>query len=433
MEENNGRQFITRRDRGPRKPVNIVKENGPWMEAVIVPKGSQQRAKRNGQVMLHDTGVSDCNKKQGLDSVEDVGQYYGDDMKDNGGDKISLVSADANQVQIEGGAASKGFDASLKNLIFVHKVDMVVLLETRISGDKAKKAIRSFGFRYSEIVEALGFVRGIWLMWNNSNLVVKVMERHLQFLHYQLMIGGQIPWYFTAVYASPHENVTGSYGRNWMIEGSRLIDLGAQGPFFTWSGHERVFKRLDRCLCNMEWQELFPESMVKADIRGCNLLAECIVKQHDSRLWKNVARLWPEVIKGIGWEVRDGRSVKFWEDRWLNGVDKLGNYFVGELGMLNSTLTVSQTLNREGNWNWAWLEGVLLHEVTQLLKSIPPPCLEDGDDIVVWRGIGEQVFGISNVPAVERRCEYRAGGHLEGDLEGENHKKDPDIFVVSST
>ncbi|KAI9106592.1 hypothetical protein K1719_022120 [Acacia pycnantha] len=191
IEENNGKQFIKRRDRGPRKPVNIVKENGPRMEAVIVPKGSQQ------------------SKKQGLDSVEDVGQYYGDNMEDNRGDKNSLVSADADQVQIEGGATSKGFAPSLKNLIFVHKVDMVVRLETRISGDKAKKAIRSFGFKYSEIVEALG---------------------------------------------------------------SRLIDLGAQGPLFTWrgpkwSGHERVFKRLDRCLCNMGWQELFPDSMVKAGVR----------------------------------------------------------------------------------------------------------------------------------------------------------------------
>ncbi|KAI9122673.1 hypothetical protein K1719_006513 [Acacia pycnantha] len=106
--------------------------------------------------------------------------------------------------------------------------------------------------------------------------------------------------------------------------------------------------------------------------RGANWLAECIVKQHDSPLWKNVARLWPEVTKGIGWEVRDGRSVKFWEDRWLNGADKLGNHYVGELGILNPTLTV---------------------------------------------------FGISNVSAVERRCEYGARGHLED----ENHKKDPGV------
>ncbi|KAI9097849.1 hypothetical protein K1719_025620 [Acacia pycnantha] len=41
MEENNGRQFIKRKDRGPRKPVSIVKENGLRTEAVIVPKGSQ--------------------------------------------------------------------------------------------------------------------------------------------------------------------------------------------------------------------------------------------------------------------------------------------------------------------------------------------------------------------------------------------------------
>ncbi|KAI9078841.1 hypothetical protein K1719_039182 [Acacia pycnantha] len=419
IEENNGRQFIKRRDRGPRKPMSLVKENGLRTEAVIAPKGSQQRGKGNGQVMLNDTGVSDCSKKQGLDSVEDVGQYYGDDMEDNGGDKISLVVADADQVQIEGGATSKGFVVSLKNLIFVHKVDMVVLLETRISGDKAKKAIRSFGFSF-------------YTVW---------------------------------------------------IEGSKLIDLGAQGPFFTWrgpkwSGHERVFKRrkgkfrspslnhqyLSRIDMRREKPFRFEAAWLKhsdfgnflltkwvrgGDVcgnirvlkkqlgvwskevfghiryrirglcrrleriqrskygRGANWLAECIVRQHDSCLWKNVARLWPEVIKGIGWKVRDGRSVKFWEDRWLNGVDKLGNYFVGELEMLNSTLTVSQTLNERREWNWAWLEWVLPHEVTQLLKVIPPPCPEDGDDIVVWRGDRETAH--NRLLTADRRARILGG------------------------
>ncbi|KAI9121865.1 hypothetical protein K1719_007255 [Acacia pycnantha] len=110
--------------------------------------------------------------------------------------------------------------------------------------------------------------------------------------------------------------------------------------------------------------------------RGANWLVECIVMQHDSSLWKNVARLWLEVIKG-------------------------------ELGMLNSTLTVSQTLNREGNWNWAWLEGVLPHEVTQLLKAIPPPCPEDGDDIVVWRGDRETAH--NRLLTVARRARILGG------------------------
>ena len=69
--------------------------------------------------------------------------------------------------------------------------------------------------------------------------------------------------------------------------------------------------------------------------RGANWLTECIVKQIDSSLWKNVARSLPEVITGIGWDVREGRSVKFWEDRWLYEVHKLANYYVGELGQLN--------------------------------------------------------------------------------------------------
>ncbi|KAI9117064.1 hypothetical protein K1719_012063 [Acacia pycnantha] len=55
---------------------------------------------------------------------------------------------------------------------------------------------------------------------------------------------------------------------NEWIQDCCLIDLEANGPFFTWKGPkweglERVYKRLDRCLCNVSWQELF----VNAEIR----------------------------------------------------------------------------------------------------------------------------------------------------------------------
>ena len=55
---------------------------------------------------------------------------------------------------------------------------------------------------------------------------------------------------------------------NDWIEGCSLMDMVASGPFFTWKGPkweglERVFKRLDRCLCNVLWQEKFGEAVVR--------------------------------------------------------------------------------------------------------------------------------------------------------------------------
>ncbi|KAI9123417.1 hypothetical protein K1719_004717 [Acacia pycnantha] len=44
--------------------------------------------------------------------------------------------------------------------------------------------------------------------------------------------------------------------------------METSGPFFTWKGPkweglERVFKRLDRCLCNVNWLERFDDAEIR--------------------------------------------------------------------------------------------------------------------------------------------------------------------------
>ncbi|KAI9074353.1 hypothetical protein K1719_043647 [Acacia pycnantha] len=232
--------------------MSIVKENRPRTEVVIVPKGSQQRSVQRERSKQEERMGTDMGNL-----TVPVSEYKG---KGNG--QILIWNCR--------GAASKGFAASLKNLNFVHKVDMVVLLETRISGNKAKKAIRSFGFKYSEIIEALGFVGVGMRMW--GELWEKLDSIATTMIDPWLLAGD---WNEISTCREQKGGGRVNEGRcrrfhDW-IEGSRLIDLGV-GPFFTWrgpkwSGHERVFKSLDRCLCNMGWQELFPDSMVKAGVR----------------------------------------------------------------------------------------------------------------------------------------------------------------------
>ncbi|KAI9107237.1 hypothetical protein K1719_021846 [Acacia pycnantha] len=54
-----------------------------------------------------------------------------------------------------------------------------------------------------------------------------------------------------------------------------LHDVEAKGPFFTWKGPkweglDRVYKRLDRCLCNTEWIEKFENAEVRIVPRICS-------------------------------------------------------------------------------------------------------------------------------------------------------------------
>nr|XP_025652243.1 uncharacterized protein LOC112748247 [Arachis hypogaea] len=76
------------------------------------------------------------------------------------------------------GAASSAFRRTFKELLKQYKADIVVLMETRISGDNARNAIRNMGFNHFIIEEAQGFAGGIWICWNNDNLKITKLESH---------------------------------------------------------------------------------------------------------------------------------------------------------------------------------------------------------------------------------------------------------------
>ncbi|KAI9127053.1 hypothetical protein K1719_001612 [Acacia pycnantha] len=207
------------------------------------------------------------------------------------------------------GATSKGFAAILRDLKHRHRLDVVVILEPRVSGSGADRIIKNWGFKQSVRREAEGFLGGIWILWNLEELVVDVILLDEQFIHCNLCLGGK-KMAFTAVHASPNESrrhricdILYNYSTDsyvpWLLAGDfneikspleqkgggrvnesrcrkfkdwiqdcNFIDIDTHGPFFTWKGPkwnglDRVYKRLDRCLCNVKWQEEFENAVVK--------------------------------------------------------------------------------------------------------------------------------------------------------------------------
>ncbi|KAL1164344.1 hypothetical protein V6Z11_A06G063000 [Gossypium hirsutum] len=62
-----------------------------------------------------------------------------------------------------------------------HKLDLVGLLKTRVSGVKADSIIAKLDFDFSHRVEAVGFSGGIWIGWKDF-ISVNILGNHFQFI-----------------------------------------------------------------------------------------------------------------------------------------------------------------------------------------------------------------------------------------------------------
>ncbi|XP_028769381.1 uncharacterized protein LOC114726829 [Neltuma alba] len=208
------------------------------------------------------------------------------------------------------GAASNKSIAAVKEINRLHKPDLFALVETRVSGNKVKDIVKRMGFNFSVRVEARGYTGGIWLCWKEENLSVEVLWECEEFSHVRIDRSNSLVCFCTIVYANPQgvrrnelwdkwnviaqeekgpwliggdfndiaslSEQSGGMGaninrcnafRDW-IHRNVLIDLDPVGPFFTWrgpkwEGRERVFKRLDRGLCNVEWQNAYSNAFVR--------------------------------------------------------------------------------------------------------------------------------------------------------------------------
>ncbi|XP_021827477.1 uncharacterized protein LOC110768097 [Prunus avium] len=200
------------------------------------------------------------------------------------------------------GAASTKFKSTMLDLIRIHRMDILFVCEPRISGEKAISVVKSLGFHCFEIVDAIGFSGGLWLLWDNSKVHVEILGTSDQTISACVSWNGGPPWLFTGVYASPcirkraslweylkfvadchhlpwllagdfnemlsvDEKLGGAVTsrvqgfRNW-FDDHGMVDLGFSGPKYTWRNN-KVSERIDRAICMMNWRGLYAEAHVR--------------------------------------------------------------------------------------------------------------------------------------------------------------------------
>ncbi|KAJ9173186.1 hypothetical protein P3X46_016349 [Hevea brasiliensis] len=188
------------------------------------------------------------------------------------------------------GAGGASFLRTMRMYSQMYNPQILVLLEPRISGRKADLVIKKLGWPFSHRVEAMGFLRGIWILWQNG-WSIKIKENNRQYVHMSVFEADSWSMDLTAIYGSPVANNRKFLWQNLINLGAKLevpwrkgkrgslrrgagyrlfqrcfaelnlLDLGYKGPHFTWS-RSGVWVRLDRALCNALWHMKFQEASV---------------------------------------------------------------------------------------------------------------------------------------------------------------------------
>lgn len=202
------------------------------------------------------------------------------------------------------GAGGRHFPSTLKKIVSEYHIDIMCLLETRISGVKADRVSRKLGFSNWLRLEAAGFAGGIWILWDDTNIQIEYITSNTQFIHCRI-VDRRTPAerFITFVYGEPSQhkrtglwealtNLAPSILSPWLVIGdfntflneddklggirpsipamqsfgecikdTGLIDLPIEGEKYTWE-KTHVKERLDWAFCNIHWLLKFNQSRV---------------------------------------------------------------------------------------------------------------------------------------------------------------------------
>lgn len=81
------------------------------------------------------------------------------------------------------GIGKKMFSVMVANLVKLHKPSIFVIVEPRISGRVVDRAIKKLGFSRSHRVETIGFIGGIWFIWQDKAMTFEILLNRKQFIH----------------------------------------------------------------------------------------------------------------------------------------------------------------------------------------------------------------------------------------------------------
>ncbi|XP_058748573.1 uncharacterized protein LOC131621549 [Vicia villosa] len=128
------------------------------------------------------------------------------------------------------GASNKAFFRYCKQYVDNNRPSMVVVMETRCNPTNLINALSKMGFDKQLTEENNGYAGGIILAWDSRYMEVELLSKNSQYIHTSVKYPKGRSWLFSAVYASPNEelkkilwenlrDITDSSDQPWLVAG----------------------------------------------------------------------------------------------------------------------------------------------------------------------------------------------------------------------
>ncbi|KAI8007760.1 hypothetical protein LOK49_LG07G03709 [Camellia lanceoleosa] len=177
-------------------------------------------------------------------------------------------------------AGNNIFKRNLRELLNIHKPEILVFMETKVPFSSLGNFFNNLGFSASTVVDPVGKIGGIWMLWDTAHVNVRTSSVSNQYIQATIHREDYEEWIFSAVYASPNpvnrdtlwedlERTAANMNQPWLVAGDfndftdlserrsfspnhtstrnqrfrnkvnncNLIDLGSIGPRLTWTNN----------------------------------------------------------------------------------------------------------------------------------------------------------------------------------------------------
>ena len=102
------------------------------------------------------------------------------------------------------GALNPEFKRRACELVANHRPSIMVIMETRVGGERAEKIIEGLPFDGFIITDTIGYASGLWILWNKEGVEISLLANTEQEIHASLKVdASNLSWLFSAIYASP--------------------------------------------------------------------------------------------------------------------------------------------------------------------------------------------------------------------------------------
>ncbi|KAH9673090.1 reverse transcriptase domain-containing protein [Citrus sinensis] len=114
--------------------------------------------------------------------------------------------------------------------------------------------------------------------------------------------------------------------------------------------------------------------------------------KYGSYLWKAIGRVWPKVLQGLRWNVRDGKRIRFWQNAWVADVGPFFHLAVAPIPEAILHDWVADAISFDGSWNWSRFGFLLPHNVVLMIAAITPPTPVSKADQFYWGSSNSGMF-----------------------------------------